>query len=821
MIDRLTVFARELQRRRVFRVAVVYGAVAFVVAQAADIAFPALQLPGWTLTLVVVLMLVGFPVALVLAWAFEVTPDGVRREEPRRGPAAGTGATAPGSPGPILPRGVARAAWFALGVLVAASLGWYGVARLGGGDQPELDARYVAVVPFRVAGADPALAYLREGMVDLLAAKLTGDGGARAVDPRTVMSAWRRAVPRDDQDLDPAAAAALGRGLGAGRVVLGEVVGAPGRLILTASALDTRSGRRAAPVTVDGPPDSLPALVDRLAGALLMREAGEAEHRLASLTSTSLPALRSYLRGRSDYRLGRFDEALGHYRTALQHDSTFALAALGGSRAAGWTLHRADDGPALLALAWQHRDRLGVRDRRFLDAVAGPTRPDLRSARDRLEAWERVVRESPDDPEAWYEYGDVLLHYHRFLGDDALDRAQQAFERGYSLDPGFGVLRIHLADAALNRGDHATLLRMAEEHLAEDSTSWYGLFMRISRTVVLGQDVDMEPLIALLERSDDADLVMGFMIIFPFDHLPVAWLEPLYTLGDHAYRLAPARARTAEERRIVMERRRRLALNRGRTADALEATRELAATSGDPLLEARLNLLAGLHWDGDAEAARRGGERIEAAARDAGGAPALAGTRSGREALCALGQWRLAGQDGTGARGVAGARNGSARAAIGPVVTALRSPTDEGAVAALVDGLCVELLEAWAAHADGEPDVADRLHRLDQRLADGPPVTTGLLEQGNLILARLFEERGELAAARAAMRRHVMLPGGEVFGSVMLREQGRLASLMGDRTAAARAYQVYLVLQADPQPGPAAARVAAVRREMARLVERP
>ncbi len=55
------------------------------------------------------------------------------------------------------------------------------------------DARVVAVLPFRVAGADPALQYLREGMVDLLAIKLTGEGGPRAADPRAVLSAWRRA----------------------------------------------------------------------------------------------------------------------------------------------------------------------------------------------------------------------------------------------------------------------------------------------------------------------------------------------------------------------------------------------------------------------------------------------------------------------------------------------------------------------------------------------------------------------------------------------------------------------------------------------------
>ncbi len=71
----------ELKRRHVFRVTVVYGATAFVVIEVADLIFPHLGLPEWTVTLVVALAFLGFPIALVLAWAFDLTPEGVRRTE--------------------------------------------------------------------------------------------------------------------------------------------------------------------------------------------------------------------------------------------------------------------------------------------------------------------------------------------------------------------------------------------------------------------------------------------------------------------------------------------------------------------------------------------------------------------------------------------------------------------------------------------------------------------------------------------------------------------------------------------------------------------
>jgi len=85
MGSRLRTFLAELKRRRVYRVAVVYAAVAFVIWQAAEIAFPALNLPPWTLTFAVVLTLVGFPIAVALAWAFDITAEGVKRTGPTVG----------------------------------------------------------------------------------------------------------------------------------------------------------------------------------------------------------------------------------------------------------------------------------------------------------------------------------------------------------------------------------------------------------------------------------------------------------------------------------------------------------------------------------------------------------------------------------------------------------------------------------------------------------------------------------------------------------------------------------------------------------------
>ena len=105
-----------------------------------------------------------------------------------------------------------------------------------------LDPNLVAIVPFRVNGAVPALGYLREGVVDLVAARLTGEGGARAADPNSVMAAWRQAAGSEADDLPERVVLWLARRLGAGQLLLGGVVGTPDHLALSASLLPVRGG---------------------------------------------------------------------------------------------------------------------------------------------------------------------------------------------------------------------------------------------------------------------------------------------------------------------------------------------------------------------------------------------------------------------------------------------------------------------------------------------------------------------------------------------------------------------------------------------------
>src|SRR6476659_7157516 len=73
-------FFAELKRRHVYRVAIAYGVVAWLLVQVATQVFPFFEIPNWAVRLVVFLTVLGFPVALVIAWAFELTPEGLKRD---------------------------------------------------------------------------------------------------------------------------------------------------------------------------------------------------------------------------------------------------------------------------------------------------------------------------------------------------------------------------------------------------------------------------------------------------------------------------------------------------------------------------------------------------------------------------------------------------------------------------------------------------------------------------------------------------------------------------------------------------------------------
>jgi TolB-like protein len=254
-------FLLELRRRRVFRVAGAYAVVAWILIQVANDVFPALHLPDWSITLVVVLVLLGFPVALLLGWAYDVTPGGIVRTEapPTTVAEAATAATAQ-------PRNAIRIALVGAVAVLALAGAAFMATRIGGPaggpEDADVAARTVAVLPFQVRGSE-RLMYLSDGIVDLLSTDLGRTGVFDAVDPNQLLAALGSGT---DRTVDPDRARALAMQLGAGLYLLGSVFEVEGRVRLTASLYDrSRGGRPIATRTVEGAVADVLPLVSRLA----------------------------------------------------------------------------------------------------------------------------------------------------------------------------------------------------------------------------------------------------------------------------------------------------------------------------------------------------------------------------------------------------------------------------------------------------------------------------------------------------------------------------------------------------------------------------
>jgi hypothetical protein len=237
-------------------------------------------------------------------------------------------------------RARARGGRLLVGVLLALTgvlaLGaWQIWLRTGGRAVPGLDDGLVAVLPFHTVGAPPEL---REGMIVLLEKRLTGEFGPRAVDVRTVMSAWSRVAGSPDGELPRDSAVLVSAMTGAATAVLGSVLVSGSTMTVTADLLSSDGGGDRVRVEATAPADSPGLAVDRLAAQLISVRSGREASEIGSISAflPAWPVTRLYLTGEAAYRRGDYEGALADFRSAVDLDSTFAMAAFGIDRSAPW-----------------------------------------------------------------------------------------------------------------------------------------------------------------------------------------------------------------------------------------------------------------------------------------------------------------------------------------------------------------------------------------------------------------------------------------------------------------------------------------------------
>jgi hypothetical protein len=698
-------------------------------------------------------------------------------------PAGFAGALRTGTqPGQRLSRrlGIPVAAAVALVVFTGA---WWALRR---GSNLGLDPEVIAVMPFRAGG--PGMGYLRESMLDLLQARLSG-AGPRTVEPRTLLAAWRRAGGNETADLSDDGSRKVARQLGAGRVLLGSAIATPTELTLSGTLLRVSDGNQLARESVAGAPDSIAVLVNRLTAALLIREAGETQERTAGLAAAPLDALQDYLAGRRAYRRGDYFGAMDLYGRAFARDSTFVDAAFAMVVTNAWIgTIGTTSGFQAIPLVSRMRDRLSERDRSLFLAIpwVGPNYPRPSTNAEIIAQAERGAEAAPDSPDHWLLLGQLLDCYGASASRTTWAvRAAQVLDRAIALDSSFSsAISWRLATAIRSRDTTATIqyanlfaARVAAG-VPEGGMLWAAArTVGDSATALKWRDPPAE------SRTEGTQRLVGL------------------ALASAAYALPLDDARWAVDR-----------LRRDATTEVERRGPDLAAEALD-FAQGRVDLGTDLNWGRPIgpqwegliveqaliEPVYRRQAAVAMAIEAAGGyvLPQIEPATRWPPAVDCFGTlYRVAGGDTTGAAAAIGRLRAFAATARPPI------PRDDWVQN---DFRVCPLLIAALIERPSASGARPQLDRLDSLMRDGPRGFMGTANIqpaafANFTIARFREAQGNIPAALAAIRRRDVdfYPAYLWSLPAFLRQEGRLAAVAGDTSGALRAYGAYLTLRTAP-----------------------
>ncbi len=622
--------------------------------------------------------------------------------------------------------------------------------------EPRLDPTAIAVLPFQVVSADslgPARPLARS-MGYLFELKLTPRFGWHIRHPGSVSQRWREAGGALDSALPAETERAVARAVGAGRLVRGTLVATGDSLVVSASMVDAATGAvQVPPVRAEGRVAQFQELVDQVI-ILLLAHNGFMRDPAPHFVHYKPEAVQAYLAGAA----APFSAQKAFFRVALAADSSLVDAAV-----MVYAVGENVSDTAELRYAWDHRDRLTERSRAYLQVLAAGLHGPIRTESEKIAAYEDLTRRWPEWRSPWGDVGDQLIDYGALASvPDWPGRAREAFDR---MEVHWDWVWWHYTELAFVAGD-AGEAGPAIDSLAAHAGASEGIAALVPAyrwrlAVLRGDPGDAARRLA---RLPDSAPVLQFALT---DGRGVS--RVLDSVAPH---VAPLGAMWAWAR--------------GHERPWREAWRRYGSPAGGisqatvPVFWA---LLLGPSEDTMAASSVRRLERVAYA----DGGPRL-GADDRALARCWLALWRIRHGDTAGAE-------------------MTRRYLESGAALRYRFAGWARLVDVLLAEKRGG-DVHGALLAMDSVVRE-LPLPTGYRqwdpmpsELQNLVLARMLARYGEPRLALRAARRRIYRA---VFNypdalPEYLREEGRLAAVVGDTAGAIRTYRHYLALREDPDP---------------------
>jgi TolB-like protein len=317
-------FFAELKRRKVYKVAVAYAVVAWLVIQIATQVFPFFEIPNWAVRLVVLLLILGFPVALILAWAFEITPEGIKLEKDIAPSAAIAPRTSRKLVGITIALAVIAAGLLAFQLLRPKSAVTAVAAKTSVSGASVVPDKSIAVLPFDNLSRDPDNAYFASGIQDEIITRL-----AKIADLKVISR-----TSTQQYQSKPGNLSEIAKQLGVANILEGSVQKAADQVRVNVQLIQVASDSHLWADTYDRKLVDIFAVESEVAKAiaesLQAKLTGGEQQALAVKPTNNAEAYDAYLRGLAlEVRVSSPNDAekvVGFYERSVQLDPAFALA---------------------------------------------------------------------------------------------------------------------------------------------------------------------------------------------------------------------------------------------------------------------------------------------------------------------------------------------------------------------------------------------------------------------------------------------------------------------------------------------------------------